>query len=92
MFRVDRKKSDRIISSIKYMVFASILMLSPIQTKASTKEEITVEHDNSKSSSKIKIGLIAIPLIYVLITNINAYHENIREDEEKKKEKKKDSE
>jgi len=99
MFKADRKKSNKLINSIKYITFASMLMLTPITANAddtNNNTEIEAESNDTSTTSKIKYVLVALPFIYVLIININVYNETMRDEKDifnqKEKIKKKDSE
>lgn len=99
MFKVDRKKSNKLINSIKYITFASMLMLTPITANAddtNNNTEIEAESNDTSTTSKIKYGLLAIPFIYILLIELNVYNETMHDEKDifnqSKKVKKKDSE
>lgn len=97
MFKIDRKKSNRIVNSVKLITFASLLALAnPITSNASSEESNVETKHESYDSNKLKYGLYILPFASILLIDIKIYNENIRDDErienQKKKEKKKDSE
>lgn len=92
MFKINRGQSHKLIKTIKIITFASILgIVNPVVSEAKGTDEMIEKIANfeEKHANKIRIGLIAIPSLYIFIDDIVVCK---KEELEKEKVKKKDSE